>query len=149
MLGPFPVSEVIARLEAQARAVIFQVGSAADLATALAQEPRVDCAAFVTIAERGRGIHTSGSVARANVDVTLRVVLFVRHVGSAADGSAARVEMDTNVLPAVRGALFGWSPADAFDSLQFQASRDESYKPGWLVCQEIYTTDYAMQKVSP
>ena len=145
MLGPFPVSEVITRLQDQAGQILHQVGSAADLATALAQEPRVDSAAFVTIAERGRGIQTSGSVARANVDVTLRVVLFVRHVGGAADGSAARAEMDSNVLPAVRAALFGWSPSDAFDSLQFVASRDESYKPGWLVCQEIYTTDYAMQ----
>lgn len=148
MLGPFPVSEVIGRLEGQAADVLHQVGGAADLVTALAQDPRVDCAAFVTIAERGRGIQTSGSLSRANVDVTIRVVLFVRHVGSAAEGSGARAEMDNSVLPAVRGALFGWSPSDAFDSLQFSASRDESYKPGWLVTQEIYTTNYAMQQVT-
>lgn len=149
MLGPFPVSEVITRLQEQAGQSLHQVGGAADLVTALAQEPRVDCAAFVTIAERGREIQTSGNAARANVDVTIRVVLFVRHAGSAADGFGARAEMDNSVLPAVRGALFGWSPSDAFDSLQFQASRDESYKAGWLVTQEIYTTNYAMQQVKP
>lgn len=149
-VGPFPVTDAIARLETKAGAILHQVGNAADLATALAQEPRVDVAAFVTIAERGREIKYSGAVALQNVDVTLRVVLFVRSFASQGTGAGARDLMDNEVIPAVRSALFGWTPGDAFNALSFQASRDESYKAGWLVSQEIYITDYRMsQQVTP
>lgn len=148
-LGPFPVVDVIDRL-IQRAPVLLQVGDAADLTTALAQQPRVAVAAFVTAAELGRGIKYSGPLALQNCDVTIRVVLFVRHYGSEATGSGARQQMDREVIPAVRGALFGWTPDDAFNALNFQAGRDESYAAGWLVSQQVFATDYRMsQQVTP
>ena len=142
-LGPFPVSSVIDRLRLRAP-VLKLVGDAADLDTALAQEPRVDVAAYVTIYEQGRQIKYLGSVAQQNCDVTLRIVLFTRHYGSQETGSGARQVMDAEVIPEVRGALFGWTPDDAFNALSFAAGRDERYRAGWLVTQQIFTTDYRL-----
>lgn len=148
-VGPFPVADVIARLTALAP-VLLQVGDAADLTTALAQQPRVAVAAFVTAAELGREIKYTGPVAQQNCDVTLRVVLFVRHYGSEGTGSGARQQMDSEVIPQVRKALFGWTPSDTFDALSFKAGRDETYAAGWLVSQQVFGTDYRMsQKVTP
>lgn len=149
-VGPFPVSKVIERLRELAPALL-EVGDAADLTTALAQQPRVAVAAYVTAAELGKPIKYSGPVAIQNCDVTVRVVLFVRNFAGEATGSGARQQMDAEVIPAVRKALFGWTPEDAFDALSFQAGRDEkSPAPGWLVTQQVFATDYRMtQQVLP
>lgn len=148
-VGPFPVSDVIERLRERA-SVLLEVGDAADLSTALAQQPRVGVAAYVTAAELGKPIKYSGAVAIQNCDVTIRVVLFVRNFTGEATGSGARQQMDTEVIPAVRRALFGWRPDDAFDALSFQAGRDERYAAGWLVSQQVFATDYRMsQQVTP
>lgn len=145
MLGPFPVAEAIARLRALAP-VLKLVGDAADLETALNQQPRVSPAAYVTSAELGRAVKYTGPVAQQNCDVTLRVVLFVKHHAQQATGSGARHEMDSLIIPQVRAALFGWTPSDAFDSLHFQAGRDERYAAGWLVSQQVFGTDYRMSQ---
>lgn len=148
-VGPFPVSKVIERLRERAP-VLFEVGDAAELTTALAQQPRVAVAAYVTTAELGKPIKYSGEVAIQNCDVTIRVVLFVRNLAGEATGSGARQQMDTEVIPAVRKALFGWTPEEAFDALSFQAGRDEKFTAGWLVSQQVFATDYRMtQKVTP
>lgn len=148
-VGPFPVSAVIERLRESAL-VLLEVGDAADLTTALAQQPRVNVAAYVTAAELGKPIKYSGSIAIQNCDVTVRVVLFVRNFAGEATGSGARQQMDSEVIPAVRKALFGWTPDDAFDALSFQAGRDEKFAAGWLVSQQIFATDYRMtQQVTP
>ncbi|KHS06600.1 hypothetical protein RM61_15150 [Xanthomonas phaseoli pv. phaseoli] len=148
-VGPFPVSTAIARLRTHAPALLA-VGSAADLTTALAQQPRVAISAYVTAAEVGRAIKYTGPLAIQNCDVTLRVVLFVRHYGDEQTGGGARSEMDEEVIPQVRAALFGWAPADAFDALSFQAGRDESYTAGWLVSQQVFGTNYRMShQVTP
>ena len=148
-VGPFPVSSVIGRLQ-QLATVLLEVGDAADLTTALAQQPRVAVAAFVTAAELGKPIKYSGSIAIQNCDVTVRVVLFVRNFAGEATGSGARQQMDAEVIPAVRKALFGWTPDDAFNALSFQAGRDEKFAAGWLVSQQIFATDYRMtQQVTP
>lgn len=148
-VGPFPVSKVIERLRELAPALL-EVGDAADLSTALAQQPRVGVAAYVTAAELGKPIKYSGAVAIQNCDVTIRVVLFVRNFAGEATGSGARQQMDAEVIPAVRRALFGWRPDDAFDALSFQAGRDEKFTAGWLVSQQVFATDYRMsQQVTP
>lgn len=148
-VGPFPVSSVIDRLRRLAT-VLLEVGDAADLTTALAQQPRVAVVAFVTAAELGKPIKYSGSIAIQNCDVTVRVVLFVRNFAGEATGSGARQQMDAEVIPAVRKALFGWTPDDAFNALSFQAGRDEKFAAGWLVSQQIFATDYRMtQQVTP
>lgn len=149
MLGPFPVAEAMARLRANAPALKL-VGDAAELETALNQQPRVSAAAYITCAELGRGVKYTGPVALQNCDVTLRVVLFVKHYAQQETGSGARREMDSLVIPQVRAALFGWTPGDAFDSLHFQAGRDERYGAGWLVSQQVFGTNYRMsQQVTP
>lgn len=143
-VGPFPVAPIIERLQRLAP-VLQVVGHAADLATALAQQPLRPVAAYITTAELGRPIKYAGAVALQNCDVTIRVVLFVRHFGAAGSGEGARIQMDTEVIPQVRRALFGWTPADAFNALSFQAGRDENYGGGWLVTQQVFGTDYRMQ----
>lgn len=148
-VGPFPISTVIKRLREHAL-VLLEVGDAADLTTALAQQPRVNVAAYVTAAELGKPIKYSGPMAIQNCDVTVRVVLFVRNYADEATGSGARQQMDSEVIPAVRKALFGWTPDGAFDALSFQAGRDEKFTAGWLVSQQIFATDYRMtQQVTP
>lgn len=148
-VGPFPVGRAIARL--RERATILQaVGGAADLATALAQQPLRPIAAYVTVAELGRAIKYTGPLAQQNCDVTLRVVLFVRNFGTAGTGESARDQMDLEVIPQVRTALFGWTPDDAFDAISFQAGRDENYSGGWLVTQQVFSTNYRIsQRVTP
>lgn len=148
-LGPFPVSSVIERLQLRAP-VLKLVSDAADLSAALEQEPRVDVAAYVTLHEQGKLIKYMGSVAQQNCDVTLRIVLFVRSYALQETGSGARQIMDNEVIPEVRGALFGWTPSDAFNALSFAAGRDERFRAGWLVTQQIFLTDYRMsQQVQP
>ncbi|WP_313036457.1 phage tail terminator protein [Stenotrophomonas acidaminiphila] len=149
MLGPFPVAKALERLSARAP-VLKLVGDAADLVTALNQQPRVSPAAYVTSAELGRAVKYTGPVAQQNCDVTLRVVLFVKNYAQQATGSGARHELDSLVIPQVRAALFGWAPNDVFDSLHFQAGRDEPYAAGWLVSQQVFGTNYRMsQQVMP
>jgi hypothetical protein len=144
-VGPFPVGAIIARLQEQAK-VLLEVGSAADLSTALEQQPKTTVAAFVTAAELGqRSKYSTNGLHIQNVDVTIRVVLFVRNYAGEAAGTGARLQMDAEVIPAVRQALVGWTPVDAFDALSFQAGRDEAFKAGWLVSQQVLTTNYRMQ----
>ncbi|WP_295937038.1 hypothetical protein [uncultured Xanthomonas sp.] len=144
-VGPFPVSQAIAHLRAAAP-VLQIVGGAADLATALAQTPTRPTAAYITTAELGRAIKYTGPVAIQQCDVTLRVVLFVRNFGTAGTGESARDQMDLEVIPQVRQALFGWAPGDQYDALWFQAGRDESYAAGWLVSQQVFGTNYRLSK---
>ncbi|WP_180867341.1 phage tail terminator protein [Stenotrophomonas maltophilia] len=144
-VGPFPVGAIVARLQEQAK-VLLEVGSAADLSTALEQQPKTAVAAFVTSAEVGKpSKYSTNALHIQNVDVTIRVVLFVRNYAGEATGAGARDQMDKEVIPAVRQALVGWTPVDAFDALSFQAGRDEAFKAGWLVNQQVLTTNYRMQ----
>ena len=126
--------------------MLLEVGSAADLSTALEQQPKTAVAAFVTSAEVGKpSKYSTNALHIQNVDVTIRVVLFVRNYAGEATGVGARDQMDKEVIPAVRQALVGWTPVDAFDALSFQAGRDEAFKAGWLVNQQVLTTNYRMQ----
>lgn len=126
--------------------MLLEVGSAADLSTALEQQPKTAVAAFVTSAELGKpSKYSTNALHIQNVDVTIRVVLFVRNYAGEATGTGARDQMDKEVIPAVRQALVGWTPVDAFDALSFQAGRDEAFKAGWLVNQQVLTTNYRMQ----
>lgn len=149
IVGPYPVINVIERLRARAP-VLLDVGSAADLQTALEQKPTLDCVAFVTSAELGRKPKYTGPLYVQDVDVTLRVVLMVRNYSGQAAGTGARDQMDQTVVPAVRAALLGWTPVDEFEGLTFQAGRDERFDAGFLTTQQVFGTSYRMQqKVSP
>lgn len=143
MIGPFPVASTIARLLAQCPALL-QVGDAADLATALAQQPNRDVAAFVTLAEVAKPPQLSGPMTLQQIAVTIRVVLFVRTAADADTGAAARLQMDSEVIPQIRRALIGWTPDDAIESIYLQAGRDEGFKAGSLCVQEIFNTSYRL-----
>ncbi|KAF1692761.1 hypothetical protein CSC62_14095 [Pseudoxanthomonas jiangsuensis] len=143
-VAPFPVAQVLQRLE-ERKHLIKLIDGAAGLRAALDQAPRVAPAVFVTTAEIGKPIKYTGPVAIQNCDVTVRCVLFVQNLRGQGSGAAAAEEMAA-VIAEVRGALFGWTPADAFDALAFQAGRDESYHAGWLCNQQVFGTNYRMQQ---
>lgn len=144
-VGPFPVHQVIQRLADEA-AVLLYVGGAADLQTAIDQSPHAAVAAYVTTAELGGRAKYTGPLTIQNADVTIRVVLMVRNHGGERAGTGAREQMDLEVIPAVRRALIGWTPQDAFDSMHFQAGRDEAFRAGTLVTQQVFGSSYRIQQ---
>lgn len=146
-LGPFPVGDAIARLEAQAP-LLKVVAGAAGLTTALAAQPRNAPAAYVLAEERGAAIKYMGPLAQQNVTVSLQVVLFVRSAEKETAGAGAETRMQ-QVEAQVKAALFGWCPSDAFDQLAFQAQRTEPFQNGWLARQLIFTTGYRMSQQVP
>lgn len=141
--GPFPVASVIARLGTVS--TLRLVGASADLDTATQQEPAAVPAAFVLATERGdKPVGASSGVLVQNVQVAISVVLMIRNFRNTNTGSDARAEMD-QLQAAVRAALLNWTPGIAYRPLSFQANRDEFYKAGLLVTQEIYRTDYRIE----
>lgn len=143
-LGPFPIEDAIARLNARAPSLKI-VSGAAGLAAALATPPNNSPAAYVLKTERGHKVKYMGPVAQQNVDVSVQVVLFVRSATGERVGTGAELLM-TQVEGEVKAALFGWSPGDAFGQLSFQAQRPEPYAAGWLVRQLIFGSDYRMSQ---
>jgi hypothetical protein len=144
MYGPFPAAAAEQRLRDQVPA-LRAVGNAADLQTALKAQPAAVPAAFVLREERGDepAGYSGGSLVQ-RIRVALIVVLWVRNYAAAGTGSGARCEMDA-LQTAVRTALVGWSPDEAFDVLNMQAERDEGYDGGNLVAQSIFRSFYRLQ----
>lgn len=144
MLGPFPLAPVIARLKAQVPALRF-VGNAADLRTALEQQPAAVPAAFVVRQERAKpAAGASGGVLIQEMGVDVIVVLYVRNLATAATGEAAVAEMDV-LANQVRTALLNWRADAGVDPLTQNASRDEGYKAGLLITQELYRSRYRIE----
>lgn len=144
-VAPFPIDEVIARVD-QRKQRIKQVGDAAGLLVALKAKPRFAPAVYFTSAEvGGRDIKYTGPVVLQNCDVTLRCILFVQNNRHQDTGAEAAREMRL-VIEELRSILYGWTPSDAFNALSFQAGRDESYEAGWLCNQQVFGTDYRMQQ---
>lgn len=146
VVGPFPVAEVITRLQQQVP-LLREIGSCADLETALQQRPRALPAAYVVLREQGsepRG--ATGGVLVQQVEVSVCVVLYVQNYAAQHTGSAARTDMDA-LLTAQRTALLNWRPT-SFPSahpLSLRANRDETYAGGNLVAQEIYRSHYRIE----
>lgn len=139
--GPFDVALAMKRLSDHAP-IFNLVGTAADLRTALAQDPRSTPAVYVVAQERGAEVKYSGpTVVHQNVGVALQAVLFVRNAKSEGDGTGAAAAM-TDCIKQLRAAWIGWAPDDATEAVSFQAGRDESYKGGHLVNQQIFSTGY-------
>lgn len=143
-VGPFPVAPVLTRLRTRVPALRL-VGSAADLRTALDQQPAATPAAYVVRQERARrSAGASGGLLVQEMGVDLIVVLYVRNQGAAATGEGAAAEMDA-LIAGVRGALLNWAAAPAFDPLAQNASRDESYRAGLLCVQELFSSRYRLE----
>lgn len=138
----FPVASVVSRLELVP--ALRLVGTVADLTTAMAQMPPNAPAAYVVSSRRGEApIGASGGIQIQHIDVSVAVVLFVKHAGSAETGKAARAVMD-ELQQAVDEALIGYSP-DAhvkFQGLHFVAAKDEFYASPWLCSQVVYRSRY-------
>lgn len=136
---PFPAGAVIARLRSKV-SLLRDVGSAADLATALKTQPKALPCAFVLVEERGgEPGGASGGVLVQPVAVSVQVVLMVLNVRTTDTGSAARDDMDA-LATAVDGALVNWTPGVG-NPLWFQAGRDERFAAGLLVHQRIYRSN--------
>jgi len=89
----FPTASAIERL--QGVSALKLIGDAADLATAIAQKPRAAPAAYVVHQRQGEPpIGVSNGVLLQNIRVSVQVVLFVSHAGTAESGSSARRVMD-------------------------------------------------------
>jgi len=138
----FPTAAVMDRLAAVT--ALKLIGDAADLSTAIAQKPRAAPAAFVVHQRHGEPpIGASNGVLLQNIRVSVQVVLFVSHAGTADTGSAARKAMDA-LQSAVDARLLGWSPDgfERYQGLHFDTARDEFYLASWLCSQVIYQTRY-------
>lgn len=143
MNGPFPLAPILNRLRTVA-ALRF-VGNAADLRTALDQQPAAVPAAFVVRQERARpAAGASGGVLVQQMDVDVIVVLYVRNSAGAASGEGAAGEMDATAT-AVRTALLNWRPSDGVEPLTMNASRDEGYRGNTLIAQELYRSRYRIE----
>lgn len=142
-VGPYPVAPVVTRLRAITQ--LRHVGIAADLATALDQQPPAVPAAYVVRQERAKpSAGASGGVLIQEMGVDLIVVLFVRNLADQAAGAGAAQEMDT-LIPLVRTQLLNWQPDAAFDGLSQNASRDEGYRAGLAITQELFRSRYRIE----
>ena len=143
VVGPFPASDVAARLKAKVPlAKLF--GTAADLDAALENPPNASPALYVLVEERGGTEKYSGPMTVQNADVQVKVVLLVRNVTGERLGTGARQKAD-EVIAQLRAALIGWSPSPDFNALTFSAGRDDRYRAGWYAGQQIFRSDYRIQ----
>lgn len=143
MNGPFPLAPVLTQLRTVS--ALRYVGNAADLRSALDQQPAAVPAAFVVRQERARpSAGASGGVLVQQMDVDVIVVLYVRNVAGSASGEGAAAEMDT-LAADVRTKLLNWRPAEGVEPLSMNASRDEGYRAGTLIAQELYRSRYRIE----
>lgn len=142
MVGPFPASAVIARL--QALSLIKLVGTATDLRAALDAQPTVTPAVYVVVQEQfAQPKGFSGGTMVQDATVAIQLVVFAANY--AGKGAAAQKEVDEVLRPAIREQLLAWSPSSSFDRLSLKASRNEKFVPPNLVAQEIYRSGYRVQ----
>lgn len=144
-LGPFPEDLLITRLREQLPELKL-IGGAADLATALEQAPAAVPAAFVVATETSASPYGySGGVLAQKTAAVIGVVLFGRNYAKAATGEVAAAEL--RVLRArVRSVVINWSPQPGVvKALSHMGGRNESYKAGRIVAQELFRSDYTIQ----
>jgi hypothetical protein len=144
-VGPFPVADAMERLRAQVPDLKF-ISGAADLATAIAQQPPAVPAAYVLSEDTSREAHgyTDDTLAQDSRAV-VQVVLFVRNYSRENTGAAAERDM-TALATKVRLALLNWSPVPGeILSLQSLAGRNESFKGANLCRQEIFRSGYTIE----
>lgn len=140
MLGPYPIEAVIEQLRTASALRI--VGGAADLETAKTQPPRNAPAAYALRHEAGERLGDYTGQLRQRLRVTVIVVLWVRHAGTADTGAKAEAEM-TAVENAVRTALLGFKPAsEPYSPLWLRVSGNDQYAGNHLVRQVLFECDY-------
>jgi len=141
-VGPFPRNDLITRVKG---ANLFKiVGSSASLAVALATPPNVVPAVYFCINETFSKNAGLTGVLIQNATVNIQCVIWIKNYSGTQAGEAAAADMDA-LLPQLRLRLLNWAPAPAFRPLRMTASRDEFYKDGYLVVQELYRSEYRLQ----
>ena len=146
MLGPYPTEAVIAKLGSVTALRI--VGGVADFETAKTEPPRSAPAAYVLREETAQpGDYAEHG--RQRVTVIVKVVVWVRHAGSADTGAKAEAAM-TAVEADVRGALMGFKPAGSrYEPLALRASGNDQYYGNHLVRQVLFQADYIASEGTP
>jgi hypothetical protein len=142
-VGPFPTASVIDRLKQIA--TLRHVDGAAGLSAAEKQQPPAYPAAYVFADERAdapKGY--SGGILHQEVHVTLVVVLYVAHAGSAASGAKAQAALDS-LRGEVRAALVNWKAPGQQTVLHLIASDGTSYQAGSQQGQEAFGTRYSIR----
>lgn len=139
-VGPFPVALVITRLAEVS--LLRHVDGAAGLAAAEKQQPPSTPAAYVIANERAKPVKGySGGGMVQEVEVTIVVVYYVKHQGTAATGVKAQAELDA-LRAATREKLLNWRPNPGMKPLFLIASDGESYQAGSLQGQDAFGSTY-------
>lgn len=146
LLGPFPVSLVIERLETLGLLKI--VGGVGSLQAALETTPRNLPAAYVLSEETGREpLDYTGAYAQP-MSVVIKVVLWTRHAGAADTGAKAQAAME-HIERSVRSHLREWSPSAPFEPLSISNSGQDQYYGGQLLRQVLFRSNYRDQDMTP
>lgn len=145
MLGPYPVADVITQLENVT--ALRVVGGVGDFEAAQQQPPRTTPAAYVLSEESGRKLDDYSSARRQHLAVVIKVVLWVRHAGSAATGAKAAAAMSA-LEAQVRTALLGFTPTTTdgqFSPLWIRNSGGDQYFGNHLIHQVLFESDYVIE----
>lgn len=133
------IDEIITRLRAELP-VLRTVAGVADFQRASESNPKAVPAAYVFIVEESADENSVDAPFIQEVDVTLAVVLVVRHVGDTL-GAAAGVDMDS-LRADVLAALMGFSPIAVYDPLARRKSALLAFRDGHMWWQETWSTRY-------
>lgn len=143
-VGRYPVQPILDRLRASVPALKL-IETAANLRTALEQQPAAVPAAYVVTARSGREPKgATGGMLIQGVDVGVQVVLMVRNYAQAQTGASAAADMDA-LITAVDTALINWSPSQDFVPLYLGPGQDAPYGSGLLITHQTYRSRYRIQ----
>lgn len=142
-LGPFPTSAAIERIRTRVPAAQL-VGTAADIATALRQQPTAMPAIYVLVEEVPRPTQWATGVFDQSFEVTLQCILMVRNATDQHSGAGAREAMDA-LIAELRKCLLGWVPEHMDIAVQAGRGRDLRYDASRLVSQHDFKTEYSIQ----
>jgi hypothetical protein len=148
MIGPLPLVEhTIERLKALS--VLRSIEGAGDYEAAWEKGPRATPAAFCLLGtEKSSGTAgASGGRLIQRVQVAFGVVIAVKNFRGEELGTAAGTDL-ASVVGAVRGQLVNWTPPSAKSPFEFSSGRHMGYRAGVAWWQEIYLTEYRLDKTS-
>lgn len=122
-----------------------EIGTAADLASALDSQPRATPAAYVLVEETADKPEGSATgVHKQWVTAVLKVIVFVTSARAADSGLDRRRALEQVIGP-VRERLLAWTPAPGMTPLALMAGRDERPR-GSLQCHQLlFFTRYRIE----
>lgn len=136
MLGPFPIEAVIALGKTVPGVKI--VGGASELSEAEESPPRNTPALFALREERGGKILPVTGKPMQQVGVLIKLVMWIRHAGSAEQAEASMTAFEREV----RRVFFGWRPDPGFEPCVIQASGADQKYGSAVIRQLLLTSGY-------